>query len=174
MASRIMKKAGRRKKVGVKSKTKTKTKTEGISLLGENKDIPDLFEELGIPNELLNLKYTDGNIIFNQQTKDLVYQFVTWYSSQPKEASTFIKSQKWSNFDNLYWSLPIFDSVRNWKVDEENKYFNSVDVQEGIFVCRKPGCNSRRIRYVGGSGTSGDEAMRAHYKCVVCNFPFRI
>ena len=167
-----MKRKGRRTFTKKGRKITTKAKKIPIKLTEDINIIPTLFSKLDIPASLLLLTYKNGKPIFDNKSKDLVYQFIQWYENNPTEAVDFVKNKKWASFDDLYWSLPIFDSVRNWKTEEENTYFNSADIQEGVLVCRKPGCDSRKIRYMGGTGTSGDEGLRSHFKCVLCNFPF--
>lgn len=172
MASSIMKRTGRRKATA--RKPKAKIKRVPIKLMVDDKAIPELFTKLNIPDILLSLKYSNGELMFSNKTKDLVYQFIEWYNKEPEVSMAFVKKRKWANFADLYWSLPIFVSAQNWRTEEENTYFNSVNIQEGVLVCRKPGCNSRKIRYTGGSGTSGDEGLRAHFKCAVCGFKFKV
>lgn len=119
------------------------------------------------------IKYQDGKNVFDGsiESHDLLYQILHIYhqgnADQIEEMKQHL-AQKWLSFDQLYWSLPIFETSRVDLIEEENSYFNQVSIEKGSIKCKNSNCESFRVVSHMLGTKAGDEAHRARYTCTRC------
>ncbi len=83
-----------------------------------------------------------------------------------------LNKQKWKNFNDAYWKLPVFN-LPKWRLQYElSAIKESEKVGKGLFKCPNPKCGSEETVSAQKQVRSADEPMTIIVRCVPCGNVF--
>lgn len=164
--------SGRTGKTGAKYKVSGSEKVVSFSRPKKGKKrlntLKQLFQEADFKVDI-NKRYTDGTKVFDNsiESHDLVLQLLN-VPSNLKDEYQELMTKEYTDFNSLYWNLPVFDQLKSVETIEKNKYFEQVGIQELDTECRI--CKSRKFKILTERLTAGDEASKTPFECMGCGF----
>ena len=133
---------------------------------------PSIYEDL---RNLIDLKYADGSLLFpiNVKYNDILYEVINRIRKNGFDPiSKILTSKIWNNEEDLYFSLPEYDSA----VFKYNNFIEEqYDVREvisGLYKCKR--CKSDKTTSFTVQLRSRDEGETVKINCTNCGLNYKL
>ncbi len=118
-------------------------------------------------NNIKKITFKNGEFLMNNN--DIYYEVVNRIINQGYDTIyTFLTNKIWNDKEDLYFSLPEFESSKykyNKFIEEQ---FMTRDVVEGLYICKNVACKSNKTESYTIQMRSRDEGETVVVRCTAC------